>query len=164
MSILWPLAVLVPLMILACGLLLPLRKAVGAWASQYTETEDEAALTAAQALKEQLDQQVRQGSLAEETQARKARLRLEAERAQVDAEAARQCLPQAVEARQVALEARGRAEAEAAPELARRDNDAEMLRVLKDAYAVFCQEYGWSDVPTFGKWAAGFSYKAWREQ
>jgi hypothetical protein len=165
MNNLWSLAVLLPLMVLACGLLVPLRRAVAAWAGQYTETEDEAALSAAEALEKQLSQQVRQGSLAEETEARKAKLRLEAEQAAVDAEAARQCLPQAVEARQVALEARGRAEAEAAPELARRpleESDGEVMRALKDAYAVFCREYGYMDVPTFGKWLAGFDYTSWR--
>jgi exonuclease VII large subunit len=156
--------VLLPLLVLACGLLVPLRKAVAAWASQYTDTPAEAELSAAQALKEQLDQQVRQGSLTEETEAAKARLRLEAAQLETDAEAARQCLPQAVEARQVALEARGRAEAEAAPELARRNSDAEVLQVLKDAYAVFCREYGWSDVPMFGTWISGFNWKDVRKE
>ena len=166
MNYLWSLAVFVPLMVLAIALVQPLRKAIGAWASQYTETEDEAALTAAQALKEQLDQQVRQGSLAEETAAAQARLRLEAAQAETDAEAARQCLPQAVEARQVALEARGRAEAEAAPELARRaleESEGEVMRALKDAYTVFCREYGYMNVPTFGAWISGFNYTAWKK-
>lgn len=163
----WPLAVLVPLTILATGLLGPLRAAVRAWAGQYTGTEAEAALSAAEALKAQLDQQVRQGTVEEETAAARARLRLEAAQLDTDAEAARQCLPQAVEARQAALAARGKAEAEAAPELARRSlelSDGEVMRALKDAYVAFCGEYGYSDIPTFGKWAAGFDYTAWKQR
>lgn len=165
MGALWPLALFIPLMFLAVMLVKPLRTAIEAWAGQYTDTPDEARQTAAEALKAELDQEVRKGAVEAETLARQAELRAQAARSEVDAEAARQCLPAAVEARQLALEARGRAEAEAAPELARaalNSSDGEVMRALKDAYSVFCQQYGYSSVPTFGTWISGFDYTTWK--
>ena len=162
----WPLAVLIPLTLLVLILARPLRSAIAAWASQYQDTPDEARVTAAEARKAELDNEARQGAMAEEVLVRQAQLRLEAAQRDTDAEAAKQCLPQAVEARQVALEARGKAEAEAAPELARaalEQSDSEVMRALGDAYKTFCGEYGYSNVPTFGTWIAGFNYQDWKQ-
>jgi hypothetical protein len=100
-----------------------------------------------------------QALIAEETAGERARLEAETAQYETDAEAARVCLEPAVDARRRALEARAEAEAELAPEIARKalESDAgETMAALGTAYAAFCAAYGFADTPTFDRWVGNF--------
>ena len=160
-DLIWAAALFVPLMAAVLGLLGPARRALGRWGDSLAATQAErdakAALDLADAEEARHGLAVRRGALAEETAREKARLAAETVQFETDAQAARQCLPAAVEARRKALEARAEAEAELAPEAARKALEgAEDLTVLGEAYAEFCREYGYAQVPTFGEWIGNF--------
>jgi hypothetical protein len=163
-ALIWAAALFIPLMTLVLGLLGPARRALALWGDSYgksaAEREAKAALDLAEAAESRHKLAVRREHLADEVRFERARLAEETAQAEVDTEAARQCLPDAVEARRRVLAARAEAEAALAPEAAREaatSSDTEVMAALGEAYAVFCQEYGFADVPTFGRWVQGFN-------
>lgn len=162
-DLIWPLAFLVVAMTAVLGLLSPARRALAllgdSFAGTQAERDAKAALDLAEAAESRHKLAVRREHLADEVKFERARLAAETARLEADAEAARHCLPAAVAAREKALKARAEAEAALAPEAAARaleSGGAESLAALGDAYAAFCREYGYANVPTFGQWIGSF--------
>lgn len=162
-NLIWAAAVFVPLMTVVIWLTPACRRAITAWTDAHvaTSAERDAAVQDRLAGIEEKRHALalRHATLAEDTAAERARLKAEEADFEADAEACRRTLDEAVEARRKALAARADAEAALAPEAARKaleGSDAESLAALGDAYAAFCSRYGYSDIPTFGKWIAGF--------
>jgi hypothetical protein len=154
-------AVFIPLMTLVVWLAPAMRRSIDTWGSGHSASAAERDAKAQETLagvEERRHQLAVDGETIREAAARE-RARLAAETAQyeTDAEAARVCLEPAVAARTWALEARAEAEAELAPEAARRAlGSGEDLQALGAAYAAFCREYGYATVPTFGQWIGSF--------
>lgn len=166
-DMIWAGAVFVPLMAFVAGILGPLRQAVTQWGDAHGQASDEriaqAALGLAGAETARHELAVRRENLAEEAGREKARLAAETAEFETSAAAARECLPAAVEARQVALKARADAEAALAPEAARKALDAtdgEVMQHLSEAYAAYCQTCASIRVTPsrLGTWAQGFNW------
>lgn len=162
-ELIWAAVVFVPLMTVILRLLPPCRRAIAAWTDAHvaTSAERDAAVRDRLAGIEERRHALalRHATLAEDTAAERARLKAEEAGFETDAEAARRTLDEAVEARRKALAARADAEAELAPEAARKAldaGDAQALGVLGTAYAAYCREYQLSEPLTFGQWIQGF--------
>jgi len=166
-DLIWAGAVSVPLMAFVAGILGPLRHAVTQWGDAQGQASDEriaqAALSLAGAETARHELAVRRENLAEEAGREKARLAAETAEFETSAAAARECLPAAVEARKVQLQARADAEAALAPEAARKALDVtggEVMQHLAKAYAAYCQACADLNVTphTFSCWAEGLDW------
>jgi hypothetical protein len=112
---------------------------------------------------ERMDASVRRGSLIEETEAEKARLRREAEEDRVSAEAAALCLDEAVAARRSVIQAVAEGEVAAALDDARRRPvlDEPTMKYLNSSYALWCHRLATgSDLLTFNEWLGDFQAMA----
>jgi hypothetical protein len=165
-DLIWAGAVFVPLMAFVAGILGPLRYAVTQWGDAHGKASDErmaqAALSLAGAETARHELAVRRENLAEEAGREKARLAAETAEFETSAAAARECLPAAVEARKLQLQARADAEAALAPEAARKalDADGGGMQHLTSAYAAYCQacaDIGASPY-RFNHWIQGFEW------
>jgi hypothetical protein len=159
-TLIWAGVVLAPAMTLVVWLAPAMRRSIDAWGSSHSVSAAERDAKAQAGLvdvEERRHQLAVDGETIREAAARE-RARLEAETAQfeTDAEAARVCLEPAVAARHRALEARAEAEAELAPEAARKALGGEDMAILAEAYATFCGQYGYANTPTFGTWIGNF--------
>ena len=135
----------------------PLIRAIDAWGMQHARTAAQADAAAQAELTQVAERRdelaLRQATLSERTAAERARLVTETAQYQIDADAARETLEEAVTARRQVLAARADAEAALAPELARSALDGTRdveLRSLIEAYTAYCEAC--NGVP------AGFSY------
>lgn len=162
-TLIWAAVVLAPVMTAVLWLAPSCRRAITAWTDAHVATtaERDAAVQDRLAGIEEKRHALalRHATLAEDTAAERARLKAEEADFETEAEACRRTLDEAITARRKALAARADAEAELAPETARKaleGSDAESLAALGEAYAAFCARYGYADIPTFGKWIAGF--------
>jgi hypothetical protein len=161
-TLIWAAALFVPSMTLVLGTLGPLRRAMTRWGDSCgksaAEREAKAALDLAEAAEKRHSTDVHRRAVDAEVMMEEARLGAGTAQYEADAEAARRSLPAAVAARQRALEARAEAEAQLAPELARKALDgsaAEQMASLSQAYAAYCREC--DDRPwSFGQWIQGF--------
>jgi hypothetical protein len=155
-------AILIPLMTLVVWLAPAMRRSIDAWGSGHSVSAAERDAKAQETLAgvEERRYQLAVGgeTIKQEVAREKARLEAETAQYETDAEAARVCLEPAVAARQRALEARAEAEAELAPEAARKalGGDAEDLAALGKAYAAFVGKYGYMNTPTFAAWIGDF--------
>lgn len=160
-TLIWAAVVLLPVMTVVLSLLPSARRAIGRWGAAYTVTaaERDAAVqeSAAGVAERRHRLALSQALITEETARERARLEAETAQYEMDAEAARVCLEPAVDARRRALEARAEAEAELAPDIARKALESgEDLKVLGEAYAAFCSAYGFAGTPTFSQWIGNF--------
>lgn len=99
---------------------------------------------------------VSSGLIDEETAREKARLEAETAQYETDRQAAGEVLAEAVEARRRVIAARAEAETALAFEAARAALGEQDLMALGEAYAAFCREYGYMNVPTFDQWIGDF--------
>ena len=160
-TLIWAGVVLLPVMTAVLCLLPSARRAIDRWGALDPATDAERDAAAQETLAGIAERRhklaISQALIGEETAREKARLEAETAQYETDAEAARVCLEPAVAARTRALEARAEAEAALAPEAAARAmNDGDDLAVLGEAYAAFCNAYGYANVPTFGQWIGTF--------
>ena len=158
-DLIWPLAFLIVAMTAVLGLLGPARRSLrllgDSLAGTQAERDAKAALDLAEAEESRHKLAVRREHLADEVRFEQARLAAETARLETDAEAARQCLPAAVAAREAALKARAEAEAALAPEAARKALE-ESPAWLAEAYAAYCEHSYSSAVLPFGRWIQGY--------
>lgn len=159
-DLIWAAALFVPLMTAVLGLLGPARRALSRWGDSLAATQAErdakATLDLAEAEESRHKLTVRKEHLPDEVRFEQARLAAETAQYETEAEAARQCLPAAVEARRKALEARGEADAALAPEAARAalQPGGEWLA---GAYSDYLSRMTYSsDILPFGEWVKGF--------
>jgi len=162
-TLIWAAVVLLPVMTAVVWLAPAARRAIDAWGSAHQIGQSERDATAQAALVDAEERRhelgVRRETIAGEVEAERARLQAETAQYETDAEAARVCLEPAVDARRRALEARAEAEAELAPEAARRaleGDSGETMAALGTAYASFCAAYGFAGTPTFSDWVGDF--------
>lgn len=162
-TLIWAGALFIPLMTLVIWLAPSFRRAIDAVAAANTVTAAErdagvqASLADVAERRHQLA--VRSALLDEETLAERTRLAAETAQWDVDREAAGKVLDSAVAARREVLAARAEAEAELAPEAARRAlevNGGDTMAALGEAYAAYVRGYGFADPLPFGRWIQGF--------
>lgn len=161
-TVIWAAAWFIPIMTGVVWLAPAAVRALDSKASTYAVSHAERDAKAQQAL---IDVDERRHQLAvdhetieQEVARQRARLEAETEQFRIDEKAAERTLDSAIAARNHVLAARAAAEAELAPELARKslNGSADDLRVLGDAYAEFCRRYGYDGVPTFSSWVGNF--------
>ena len=159
-TLIWAAAIFAPAMTLVVWLAPAMRRAIDAWGSGHSVSAAERDAKAQETLAgvEERRHQLAVGgeTIKQEVAREQARLAMETAQYETDAEAARVCLEPAVAARQRALEARAEAEAELAPEAARKALGGEDMAILAEAYATFCGQYGYASTPTFGQWIGNF--------
>ena len=159
-TLIWAAAIFIPLMTLVVWLARPMGRAIDKWGSAHEISQAERDAKAQETLLsvEEGRHQLAVDELTIEQQAARQRARLETETEQyrVDQKAAERTLDSAIAARNHVLAARAAAEAELAPELARKTLSSDDLSVLGDAYAEFCRNYGYAGVPTFAAWVGNF--------
>lgn len=145
-TLVWAAVVFVPLMVLVVWLAPALRRAIDSVTAAHTVSAAErdagvqASLVGIAERRHRLA--ISQGLLDEETLAERARLAAETAQYDTDREAAGKVLDSAVAARREVLAARAEAEAELAPEAARKaleGSAAEEMASLSNAYAAYCQ-------------------------
>lgn len=155
----WAAALFIPLMTLIAVLARPLRRAVDQWGGQWASSAAERDATAQQLLAAietgRHELAVRHSLITEETERERARLAAETAQYDTDQQAAARTLDAATEARNRVLAARAAAEAALAPDAARAalDGSGEWLA---QAYAAYCDNYGYNDPLPFGRWIQGF--------
>jgi hypothetical protein len=140
-TLIWAGTVLIPVMFILACLIRPVRRMIETWISEHTATaaeRDTAIQRELAGIGERRDAlALSQATLGERTTAARARLAAEAARYDTDAEAARRAIDAAVAARRQALAARGQAEADLAPDLARTAASGQID--LAAAYAAYCR-------------------------
>jgi hypothetical protein len=161
-TLVWAAVVFVPLMTLVLLLAPALRRAIEAVTAAHTVSaaERDAGVQAALAgiAERRHKLAISQALLPEETEAERARLAAEAAQYDTDREAWGKVLDTAVATHREVLAARAEAEAELAPEVARKALEGgagEEMASLSQAYAAYCRECvgtPWA----FGQWIDGF--------
>ena len=158
-TLIWAAAIFAPLMTLVVWLAPAMHRSIDAWGSGHSVSAAERDAKAQETLAGVEERRHRLAvdgeTIKQKTAREKARLEAETAQFETDAEAARVCLEPAVAARTRALEARAEAEAELAPEAARRAlGSGEDLAALGKAYAAYCNRVisPWG----FGEWVGNF--------
>lgn len=161
-TLIWAAVVFVPAMTLVVWLAPALRRAIDSVTAAHTVSaaERDAGVQAslASTAERRLRLAISQALLSEETRVERARLAAETAQYDTDREAAGKVTADAVEARRRVIAARAEAEAELAPELARKALEGgagEEMASLSQAYAAYCRECvgtPWA----FGQWIDGF--------
>jgi hypothetical protein len=161
-TLIWAAVVFVPLMTLVLLLAPAVRREIDAATAAHTVSaaERDAGVQASHVdiAERRHKLAISQALLPEETEAERARLAAETAQYDTDREAAGKVLDTAIAARREVLAARAEAEAELAPELARKALEGgagEEMASLSQAYAAYCREcvgtpYG------FGDWLGDF--------
>lgn len=155
----WAAALFIPLMTLVVWLTPSFRRAIESVTAAHavTTAERDAGVQAslASTAERRLRLAISQALLSEETAAERARLAAETAQYDTDREAAGKVLADAVEARKRVIAARAEAEAELAPEAARKALEPGG-DWLAEAYRTYCENYQFADPAPFGRWIQGF--------
>ena len=158
-TLIWAAAIFAPLMTLVVWLAPAMHRSIDAWGSGHSVSAAERDAKAQETLAGVEERRHRLAvdgeTIKQKTAREKARLEAETAQFETDAEAARVCLEPAVAARTRALEARAEAEAELAPETARKALDGADMKSLTQAYAAYCAAHPTTPRP-FCDWVGNF--------
>jgi len=162
-TFIWAAVVFVPAMTLVLWLGPALRRAIDSVTAAHAVSAAERDAGVQAALGDVAERRHRlaisQALIDEETLAERTRLAAETAQYDTDREAAGKVLDAAVAYRREVLAARAEAEAELAPEAARKAlevNDGDTMAALGEAYAAYVRGYGYADPLPFGRWIQGF--------
>lgn len=151
----WAAALFVPLTILVLAVLKPLRRGLDKWGDSLGPSPAGEYAKLADAAERQFQAAIARATEPERIAAEKARLAAVRAQYETDALAAGKTLDAAMEGRQRVLAARADAEAALAPDAAKAALEGDG-GWLAQAYAAYCDSYGYSDPLPFGRWIQGF--------